>query len=397
MITNMLNERRSNYLLLAPTGVAAQNIGGKTIHSELRVVTTRGGFYTRAHTDNELKTRLKKVDTLIIEEISMVSADLLDFISNLFANLHNNATPFGGINIIVVGDLAQLPPVSGQPVFHAASWSLFFPLFLRTPQRQNNDLTFYRILEEVRMGNISTRTWNTLQQRHSEFLTRSAVDTSLNTTHIVGFRENARTINTMVCNTIPVPDNKFLLSQASDFVGSAPWDRSLCDKMFKQKTNLPSCVRLQPGARVMYLNNSLIDEGICNGTIGVVTDVNLTDQCAQIAFSIRGAIKKVDIYKHTHYFEINGINCHRTQFPVQNCFALTVHKTQGLTLIRVTLALDGSIFSTGQAYVALSRCPNWNSVDISHLDESAFMTDPDMILEYQRLEAISTANPHLFS
>src|SRR5438067_180239 len=98
MIINMLDQRRSTYLLLAPMGVAAQNIGGKTIHFKLRVVTTREGFYTRALTDNELKTRLKKVDTLIIEEISMVSTKLLDFISNLFANLHNNAISFGGIN-----------------------------------------------------------------------------------------------------------------------------------------------------------------------------------------------------------------------------------------------------------------------------------------------------------
>ena len=397
MITNILNQRHSTYLLLAPTGVAAQNIGGKTIHSELRVLTTRGGFYTRALTDNEFKTRLKKVDTLIIDEISMVSAELLDFVSNLFANLHNNATSFGGINVIVVGDLAQLPPVSGQPVFRAAAWPLFYPLFLRSPQRQNNDQDFYHILEEVRTGNISTETWNTLQQRHSEFSARSAIETSLNTTHIVGYRENAQTINTMICNTLPVPDNKFLISRASDFVSSTPWDPSFCDRMFKQKTNLPTCVRLQPGARIMYLNNSLIDQGICNGTVGVVTDVDLPEESVRIAFSVRGSIIDLDVHKHTHYFEINGSNCRRTQFPLQNCFALTVHKTQGLTLPKVTLALDGSIFSTGQAYVALSRCSNWENVDISHLDKSAFMTDPNVILEYQRLETIANTNPHLFS
>ncbi|CAB4412311.1 unnamed protein product [Rhizophagus irregularis] len=397
MIVNILKQRRSNYLLLAPTGVAAQNIDGKTIHSELRIVTTQGGFYTRAHTDNELKTRLKKIDTIIIEEVSMVSAELLDFISNVFANLHNNAIAFGGINVIVVGDLAQLPPVSGQQVFRAATWSLFYPLFLRTPQRQNNDNTFYQMLEEIRIDNISTETRNILQQRHSEFLVRSAVEISFNTTHIVGFKENAQFINTMICNTLPVPPNKFLLSQASDFVNSIPCDRSFCDKMFKPKTNLPSYIRIQPGARVMYLNNSLIEHGICNGTMGVITDVNPSEQIVRVAFSVRGSIIDIDVYKHTHYFEINGSNCHRTQFPLQNCFALTVHKTQGLTLPKATLALDGSIFSTGQAYVALSRCSNWNNVDISHLDMSAFMVDPDVILEYQRLESISNTNPHLFS
>src|SRR4051812_46901478 len=132
MIINLLKQRHSNYLLLAPTGVAAQNIGGKTIHSELRIINTQRGFNTRAHTDNEFKSKLKNADTIIIEEISMVSAELLDFISNTFASLHNNAIAFGGINVIVVGDLAQLPPIPGQQVFRAATWSLFFPLFLNS-------------------------------------------------------------------------------------------------------------------------------------------------------------------------------------------------------------------------------------------------------------------------
>ena len=131
--------------------------------------------------------------------------------------------------------------------------------------------------------------------------------------------------------------------------------------------------------------------------VGVLTDVNLLEQSVHVTFSVRGSIIDLDVHKHTHYFKINGNNCHRTQFPLQNCFALTVHKTQGLTLPKVTLALDGSIFSTGQAYIALSRCPDWNNVNISHLDISAFMTDPNVILEYQRLESISRTNPHLFS
>ncbi|CAG8828464.1 3429_t:CDS:1, partial [Cetraspora pellucida] len=97
LIIKMLNQRRSNYLLLAPTGVAAQNIGGRTIHSELQLTSTQSGFTSKAFTNMELKTHLQRIDTLIIEEISMVSAELLDYISNLFARLHNNAIAFGEI------------------------------------------------------------------------------------------------------------------------------------------------------------------------------------------------------------------------------------------------------------------------------------------------------------
>jgi len=78
---------------------------------------------------------------------------------------------------------------------------------------------------------------------------------------------------------LPVHHDRFLISQASDFVSSADWDPSLSNKMFKPKTNLPSSVRLQPGVRVMYLNNSLIDQGICNGTVGVITDVDVQHRC----------------------------------------------------------------------------------------------------------------------
>ncbi|GET00458.1 AAA family ATPase [Rhizophagus clarus] len=308
MITNILTQKSQPFLLLAPTGVAAQNVGGMTIHSALHIISTNGSFLTRAYVDNELRSSLKKITTLIIEEISMVSAELLDFISNMFANLHNNALPFGGLNVIAVGDLAQLPPINGHLVFRAAVWPLFYPLFLTTPHRQHNDPELYSMLKEIRLSNITPETWMKLQNRHSEFL-------------------NAQQINRMICNLLPVSENKFLISQATDFVNSTQWDPSSSNNMFKPKTNLPLSVRLQPGARVMYLNNSLISHGICNGTIGVVTNVNPTEGYARIAFSVRGSIIDIDIYRQTHYFNINGTNCSRTQFPLQNCFALTVHKT----------------------------------------------------------------------
>ena len=88
----------------------------------------------------------------------------------------------------------------------------------------------------------------------------------------MGFKENAQQINRMICNLLPVPENKFLISQAIDFINSDQWDPSLSNHMFKPKTNLPLSVRLQPGARIMFLNNSLIAQGICNGTVGVVLD-----------------------------------------------------------------------------------------------------------------------------
>ena len=107
LIINMLTQRHSKYLLLAPTGVAAQNIDGKTIHSELQIVSSPSSFYIRAFIDKELKNLLKTVDTIIIDKILMVSAELFDFIFGIFATLHNNTITFGGINVIVVDDLTK--------------------------------------------------------------------------------------------------------------------------------------------------------------------------------------------------------------------------------------------------------------------------------------------------
>ena len=171
------------------------------------------------------------------------------------------------------------------------------------------------MLEEVRSGNISAKTWNKLQQRHAEYLVQTPVDALLNTTHIVGFRENAQQINRMICNHLPVSENKFLIFQAVDFMNSVQQDPSFSDHMFKPKTNLPLSVRLQPGARIMYLNNSLISHGICNGTVGVITDVNHLDGYVRVAFSTKGSIIDIDVYKHTYYFKINEANSYCTQFP----------------------------------------------------------------------------------
>jgi len=119
---------RKNYLLLAPTGIAAINIGGQTIHSTLRLTQTEAGFKSLAMHDENFKNFLQLVQTLIIDEVSMVSATLLTFVADLFARIHENNLAFGGINVILLGDLAQLPPVRAHPVFYSAVWHLFYPL-----------------------------------------------------------------------------------------------------------------------------------------------------------------------------------------------------------------------------------------------------------------------------
>ncbi len=159
-------------------------------------------------------------------------------------------------------------------------------------------------------------------------------------------------------------------------------------RLFRSKTNLPDTVQLQPGARVMYLNNTLFERGICNGTVGIIQDVRTSRQ-VRIAFPVMTGLIEVIVGLSTYHFNLNGARACRTQFPLQNAFALTVHKTQGLTLPSINISLDEQIFAKGQAYVALSRAPSWSAVTISALRFDAFRVDHEMVTEYDRLHAIA--------
>ena len=178
--------------------------------------------------------------------------------------------------------------------------------------------------------------------------------------------------------TFDAVQNKFLISTAIDFIDNQQCNPEDSQKLFKNKTNFPKHLHLQQGACVMYLKNNLIDQNICNGTIGVITDIDSENLEVRVAFSVIGGIIDIGIKKETVTFLIDGKPSSRCQFPLQNAFALTVHKTQGLTLPEVSLSLDNQIFSAGQAYVALSRCSDWSKVHIASLHLSAFIVDKSM-------------------
>ena len=158
----------------------------------------------------------------------------------------------------------------------------------------------------------------------------------------------------------------------------------------KNKTNFPSIVRLQIGCRVMFLNNKHIKKQICNGIIGVVTDVDKTREVVRVAFCINGGIVDIELQPEPAHFFINAIPACRIQFPLQNAFALTVHKTQAITLPQTSLYLDHQMFSPGQSYTALSRCQSWNDIQILSISPEAFLVDERVKKEYARLEQIAS-------
>ena len=226
-------------------------------------------------------------------------------------------------------------------------------------------------------------TWNFLYQKANIFDNQKPINSALNITNIVGYKKTADQINSVICNMLPVVENKFLISTAIDFIDNQQYNPEDSQKLFKKRTNFPKHLRLQQGVRVMYLKNNLIDKNICNGTIGIITDVDVENLEVRVAFSVVGGIVDIVIKKETVAFQVDGKLASRCQFPLQNAFALTVHKTQGLTLPEVSLSLNNQIFSAGQAYVALSRCSDWSKVHIASLHPSAFIVDKSMLKEYE--------------
>ncbi|CAI2190108.1 14879_t:CDS:10, partial [Funneliformis geosporum] len=118
------------------------------------------------------------------------------------------------------------------------------------------------MLQNIRIGSISAKTWNILDRYYAEFFTRSSIQNQLNTTHIVGFREMAQQINMMICNTLPISDGRFIMSKAINVIDSIRWESTFSDHIFKSKTNLPSCIRLQPEAYKLQMDlDLLVKEG----------------------------------------------------------------------------------------------------------------------------------------
>ncbi len=187
----------------------------------------------------------------------MVSSELFTFISKLFQKIHNNSLEFGGIPMLVIEDLAQLPPVKGDLVFNFPLWKSFFPLFFRLSRCQMNDNNFYNMLQEIKAGNITQKTIETIKTKVKNY---QPLEDILDTTHIVSHRVISQTINSIISTKLPSFSSNCLneesfTSIANDFVNNEQWTIYQAEKAFIHHTNYPSKLTLAVDARVMYLNN----------------------------------------------------------------------------------------------------------------------------------------------
>jgi GTPase SAR1 family protein len=343
-----------NVVVLAPTGVSAVNVGGETIHSFF-------GFKPNVTPEGVKKVRgkrtelYKKVETVIIDEVSMVRADLLDALERfLFLNGRKPSEPFGGVQIILFGDLYQLPPVVQKKEEEAFSHHYQTPYFFSAKSfstlclewielthvfRQTDDL-FLEILNHIRNQTISDRELTLLNQRVVGEASECIVMTTTN--------KHALTINLNRLARLPTKQYSF----------SATVEGTFEENAFPTASQLV----LKAGAQVMLLNNDSMGRWV-NGTLAKIKEIDMDEERIVVILPNQNEETVTPYTWDMFHFSVDTalqrlvpVSIGKfTQMPVRLAWAITIHKSQGLTFDKAVIDLTHRTFAHGQLYVAISR------------------------------------------
>lgn len=384
-----------NIVVAAPTGVAAINAGGVTLHSLFQL--PFHPFLPTSVNKNELLQRLRftsrrlqllrKMDLLVIDEISMVRCDTLDAIDTILRHVRRKFNqPFGGVQVLFIGDLYQLPPVANR-----SDWMLlqayyntefFFdsqvirediPVLIELQKifRQKED-RFVSLLNKVRNNDLTVDDFDELHERYQPDFRPEKQDKYITLT---SHNAQADRINTIRLDNLPGRPFTYHAEVKGDFPES----------MFPAESSL----QLKQGAQVMFLKNDS-EKRFFNGKIGVVTFLSNDE----IIVDCDG--EKIEVgpetWENTRY-TINSSDGKLeqetlgsfSQFPLRLAWAITIHKSQGLTFEKVMIDA-GSAFSSGQVYVALSRCTTLDGIVLlSRISSSAIHCNDAVVKCHQSL------------
>ena len=381
LLRYFLEHTHKKVAAIAPTGIAAINIGGQTIHSffKLNLGVQKPELAEEVYTySDELRELYKKIDTLVIDEASMVRADIMEMINAKLQSAREEFfEPFGGCQVIAVGDLYQLPPVSENDFdaelylrdhydtdyFFSAPIIKAFPFKIIELQQihRQNDRYFIDILNRVRIGDVDHDTMNRINDRCREVSDDDKLITLTST------NERADQINEEHLNALEGEEHIY---------------NCLIEGFMDMKDVVADAVlRLKSGAKVIMIKNDP-DGRWVNGTMARVKSLSNCAVTVEIGDEEYMVDKEEWESKAYRYNRVSGSLEQETtgkfyQFPVKLAYAMTIHKSQGQTYDGVIIDLKKSAFATGQIYVALSRCRTIDKLFLSApLKMKEIMIDP---------------------
>jgi len=346
-------QKTANIGVTAATGCASVLLNGSTLHSFLSVGLARqpaGDLYDKLVSQYypakvEKCKQLRQLRTLIIDEISMINAELLQKVSDYLKLLKRSDLPFGGVQMILVGDFYQLPPVSGKFCFEAAVWQEadLFTVVLEEQMRQIGDVVFKDILGRARTGNVSTEDLQTLASC-------KGAEGEVKYTKLYSLNVNVDDINGA--------EMKKLMRQTP---------RPECRKFkIDNKDSILLCI----GAQVMITRNIDTEGGIVNGTRGVVKSFLRMDNKYCIGLTL---VDGGEYFLSEYEFRDDETEqILYVAMPVKLAWAMTIHKSQGSTIDCLEIDLGSSVFAPGQAYTGLSRAVSLDRVRITDISPQAF-------------------------
>ncbi|OFZ79412.1 MAG: hypothetical protein A2583_02900 [Bdellovibrionales bacterium RIFOXYD1_FULL_53_11] len=380
---------KKDHPIVASTGTAALMLGGRTFHSFFGVGIMEGGFeetVKRALRNPHLARRLKKADTVVIDEISMISGEFLRAAETITRLARASGEPWGGMRIIAVGDFAQLPPVSRTPgrrdwAFLSETWkkSGFENLLLETVVR-SSDQRLLGVLNDVRVGELTYRVRDFLDSRIID-----EEDDAINATILFPFRSNVEDYN---LGRLRELDDKEHVFDTVYEIRAAKKDPKMRDKIMenlKRQAPVPGRIVLKRGALVMMRKNDLEGE-YANGSLGHVRHIE--DEALEISLLAGGSVlvEKADFT----YLDADGTPVAAARnFPVTLAYATTIHKSQGMTLDKAVIDLSG-LWEPGQAYVGLSRVRSSDGLYITKWQPGSIRVDAAVAGFYEELAEKTT-------
>ncbi len=338
----------------ASTGIAAVNVGGVTVHSWSAIGNASSPAeeivrFVNSGPGTKIRRQLKKAKLLAIDEISMISSSVLDLINKVFQMVRQNDKAFGGIQLVVLGDFYQLPPVSQTNdvdfCFNSDAWYQGdFKLFELTEVFRQSDIRFIQLLNNIRYAALNDDDLALLNHRQSIELPKDIQPTIL-----VTHNAQADKINAEKLTSLDGEEFTFKMTESG---------RENAINLLKRNCLAQVQLTLRRGAQVMMLKNTLQKQGIINGSIGIVTGFTTKGNLPIVLFNngekciITPEEWSVEVFNEDKQEkEVNGTI---KQLPLALAWAITIHKSQGMTLDNVLCDLS-KVFAEGQAYVALSR------------------------------------------